>query len=68
MKVFIEATEWYPVFSLYKENKPYLTQHEVEVTEEFFDKVTKLEEAFEEMQEILAKLPSKTIPRTEKLW
>ena len=68
MKVYINADDWYPVYTLSKETRPYLTQHEVEITEEFFEKVTKLEEAFDAMQEILHKLPSKIIPRTEKLW
>lgn len=64
MKVFLTIDEWYLVYGLSTENRPYLSQKEVDIPAELLEEWNKLEDLFENMQEKLSKLPFKKIPAT----
>ena len=68
MKLFLTKDEWYPVYGLSEENKPYLNQDVVEVTSEVFEAWKKLDEEFDTFQIMLARLPRTHIPREDKEW
>ena len=68
MKMYLTKDEWYPVYGLSNEDRPYLTQEVVDVTPELFEEWQKAEEAFEAVQEKLCKLKTTVIKPTEKVW
>ena len=68
MKLFLTKDEWYPVYGLSEEDRPYLNQESVEVTSEIFEAWKKLEEDFDTFQTMLARLPKTTIRATDKSW
>jgi hypothetical protein len=68
MKLYLTKDEWYPVYGLSEENKPYLNQQIVDVTPEVFEAWKKLEEEFDTFQNMLHKLPKTSIKATENLW
>jgi hypothetical protein len=68
MKMYLTKDEWYPVYGLSNEDRPYLTQEVVDVAPELFEEWQKAEEAFEAVQEKLYKLKTTVIKPTEKVW
>jgi hypothetical protein len=67
VKMYLTNDEWYPVYGLSTENRYYLTQYVVDVSEEMLEKVKKLEKDFEEMQTVLEKLPKVKILPFERV-
>ena len=68
MKMFLTMDEWYPVYGLSNEDKPYLRQFAVDVSSEFVEEWKEAEQLFEAIQAKLSKLPTTRIEPTEKLW
>jgi hypothetical protein len=65
MKMYLTKDEWYPVYGLSNEDRPYLTQEVVDVAPELFEEWQKAEEAFEAVQEKLDKLKTTVIKPTK---
>ena len=68
MKMFLTEDEWYPVYGFSTEDRPYLRQLSVEVSPELIQEWKEALDAFEKIQEKIAKLPTTKIPPTENLW
>jgi hypothetical protein len=68
MKMYLTEDEWYPVYGLTEEDRPYLTQSVVDVPPELLKEWLEATEWFEAVQEKLSKLPTTVIKPTERVW
>lgn len=68
MKMYLTRDEWYPVYGLSEEDKPYLRQLVVDVSPELLKEWMEAEKIFDAVQEKLSKLKATVVPPTEKIW
>ena len=67
MKMYLDKDEWYPVYTLREEHRPYLTEYWVDVSSELMERHKKIIADFDALQDELSKLPTVKVKPTETL-